>query len=204
MERKCPLHGCACRIADLGLRCVGRFAPVLQAAAQKLAPRNRKMQGASAHRIQVAQSSAWTTGKDGSRFHVNRMRGWNGIPFCACTNRRRLCHLATPGTLAPKSEKSQNASFPPDKHTHGCAWSRRARKSARHDNQMRGSSGVCREAHVTGRPKIRRAGRLLARASRVLKSATSVNPPGMAYPRTRVVKRETKRCLACVSDAWFV
>ena len=124
--QKCPLHGCACRIADLGSRCVGRFAPVLQAAAEKLAPRNRKMQGASAHRIQVTQSSAWTTEKDGSRFHVNRMRGWNDIPFCACTNRRRLRRLATPGTLAAKSEKSQNALFPPDTHTRGCAWSRRA------------------------------------------------------------------------------
>ena len=140
------MHGCVCRIADVWSRSVGRFTPLLQAAAQKLAPRNRKMQGTSAHRIQVTQSSAWITGKDGSSFHVNRMRGWNDIPFCACTDRRRLRLLATPGTLAAKSEKSQNASFPPDKHTHGCAWARRERKGAWRVCPMRGSSDGGREA----------------------------------------------------------
>ena len=126
VARKCPCYGCPRRIADLWSFFVGRFAPLLQAVAKSSRPENRKLQGASAHHIQVTQSGTWITGKDSSRFHVNRMRGWTDFPFRACTNRRRLRRLPTPGTLAVKNEKLQNASFPPVKHTHGCAWSRRA------------------------------------------------------------------------------
>ena len=143
-----------CMVVRVGLLMFGRvlmvvLQPSCRPPPKSSRPENRKLQGASAHRIQVTQSSAWTTGKDGSRFHVHRMRGWNDIPFRACTDRRRLRVLATPGTLAAKNEKSQNASFPPDQHTHGCAWSRCARKSACHDNPMRGSSGVGREVCLT-------------------------------------------------------
>ena len=43
--QKCPLHGCACRIADVWSRSDGRFTALLQAAAQKLAPRKSKIAG---------------------------------------------------------------------------------------------------------------------------------------------------------------